>query len=681
MRLFLYLSALGVATMSGFAVSAADRAPQNPSADDPAKVSPAERLTREALAAELAGDNARRNELLGQALKEDPNCRPARWHSGFVTIDGTWLSIADAANKFAGDRNLAEYRRRRGDAIDAGLLVRGPQQQTTGEPSFISNITESSTVTTQNSNALSVASIAAHGELARWCRTKRLFDEERAHWTQVLRDDPANAEARSRLGLHRFAGQLLTAQQIETLRKDKATEEQQLAHWKAVVSAWRASLNATDPKTQTKARDEMLAVNDPSVIPALESAIANDRLKASAKSSASLFQREAIVLLGRLPVQRATYALAVQAVSAPQSEVRHAAAVELKARPLHDFVPVLLDGLANPVEFESSLRMDPYYGTVNYEAALSQEGQHEVNQRQITESDGGSGIATANFWRLGFQRREVYPLPGVTEAAKTRIVASRARESRQLATAVAQRNEAIAEVNARISAVLETVTGENPARAQPATRDDSEVIASSADEASHESLANSWWNWWANYNEAFVEYPKQVRIVRYSKTDYSPGSFYAVMPSCFCAGTPVTTATGPVAVETLKIGDRVLSQDIDSGELAYKPVLGTTVRPPVESMNVRLGRDTLHTTRGHPFWVVGKGWRMAKELAVGDKVHTLRGSARIESIEKGGSEKAYNLVVADFGTYFVGDGEILVHDTRQRLPSPAILPGYVSSQK
>ena len=32
--------------------------------------------------------------------------------------------------------------------------------------------------------------------------------------------------------------------------------------------------------------------------------------------------------------------------------------------------------------------------------------------------------------------------------------------------------------------------------------------------------------------------------------------------------------------EEIRIGDRVLAQDVETGELAYKPVLQTTIRPP-----------------------------------------------------------------------------------------------------
>ena len=38
---------------------------------------------------------------------------------------------------------------------------------------------------------------------------------------------------------------------------------------------------------------------------------------------------------------------------------------------------------------------------------------------------------------------------------------------------------------------------------------------------------------------------------------------------------------------------------------------------------------------------------------------------------------AYNLIVADFDSYFVGDSAILVHDNTPRQPTSAVLPGLV----
>src|SRR5262249_35605054 len=43
--------------------------------------------------------------------------------------------------------------------------------------------------------------------------------------------------------------------------------------------------------------------------------------------------------------------------------------------------------------------------------------------------------------------------------------------------------------------------------------------------------------------------------------------------SCFGAGTLVNTVSGPRAIETLQVGDEVLTQDVATGALRYQPVL------------------------------------------------------------------------------------------------------------
>jgi intein/homing endonuclease len=94
-------------------------------------------------------------------------------------------------------------------------------------------------------------------------------------------------------------------------------------------------------------------------------------------------------------------------------------------------------------------------------------------------------------------------------------------------------------------------------------------------------------------------------------------------------------------------------------------------------IRVTAGSEELVTTLGHPFWVNGHGWKMAKELAAGDLLHSLGGSVKIEKVEPIGEEKAYNLVVDDFNTYFVGHAGLLVHDNEFRKPTRAIVPGLI----
>jgi hypothetical protein len=66
---------------------------------------------------------------------------------------------------------------------------------------------------------------------------------------------------------------------------------------------------------------------------------------------------------------------------------------------------------------------------------------------------------------------------------------------------------------------------------------------------------------------------------------------------------------------------------------------------------------------------------MAKLLAAGERLHGANGSATIESIEEAPVEAAYNLIVEDFATYFVGDQRLLVHDNTLRKPTLSAVPG------
>ncbi len=71
---------------------------------------------------------------------------------------------------------------------------------------------------------------------------------------------------------------------------------------------------------------------------------------------------------------------------------------------------------------------------------------------------------------------------------------------------------------------------------------------------------------------------------------------------------------------------------------------------------------------------------MTKQLAAGSRLHALSGGVPVKTIESLEAEEvpgslAYNLIVADYDNYFVGDGGVLVHDNTPRRPTAAILPG------
>jgi hypothetical protein len=145
--------------------------------------------------------------------------------------------------------------------------------------------------------------------------------------------------------------------------------------------------------------------------------------------------------------------------------------------------------------------------------------------------------------------------------------------------------------------------------------------------------------------------------------------------SCLVAGTPVWTDRGPLAIETVQIGDRVLSQNVETGELAYKPVLRTTVRPQRPLLALEIGPRTVRMTEGHLFWISGRGWTKARDIKAGMLIHDVTGTTVVRPAGSTKAEPTYNLVVADFHTYFVGETKVLSHDITPAESTDVLVPG------
>jgi hypothetical protein len=189
-----------------------------------------------------------------------------------------------------------------------------------------------------------------------------------------------------------------------------------------------------------------------------------------------------------------------------------------------------------------------------------------------------------------------------------------------------------------------------------------------------------WWEWWYDHNEQYVSSEKPYYGYDYGWQTYDDYRVrYDAPMSCFAAGTSVWTLSGPKPIEQVTVGDRVLSQNPETGELAYKGVLATTLRPASTMLSIRSGKSAIATTLGHPFFVVGKGWRMAKELRDDDWICAQGRIVPIDAIENAEPVEAYNLVVADFGTYFVGKDRWLVHDNSPISPVRLEMPGLLAT--
>ena len=115
---------------------------------------------------------------------------------------------------------------------------------------------------------------------------------------------------------------------------------------------------------------------------------------------------------------------------------------------------------------------------------------------------------------------------------------------------------------------------------------------------------------------------------------------------------------------------------VEAGETELKTVLKVFVHSVDEILHLHTNEGDIDTTTNHPFYVVGKGWTAAGDLAEGDEIYNLDGTTsvvlgfEIEKLDE--CVLVYNLEVDDFHSYFVGDVPVLVHNSyggKEPLPS------------
>ncbi|HVU90012.1 MAG TPA: polymorphic toxin-type HINT domain-containing protein [Pirellulales bacterium] len=607
-------------------------------------------LLDKALSAEATGDTQARGEYLQQALAADPDFAPAHWQLGEMKIDGQWLSVDSAAATSTMAAKFHEYRLRR---------------------------------------AKTRATADEQIKFAAWCSEKGLTDQARMHLQAAMSMRPTHNQQRDimkKLDLVRYQKQLMPAAKADLYKKHDKELEALMHKWKPILTRWRGDLESRDASRQIDAEQKLNDIKDVAVIPVLETVFA----KSGATAGAA-----AVKVIAAMPEIKASESLVRFAVLAENEEVRQAAAEALRSRDVFSYVPMLLAGLSNPIEisFQSFAGEGGIFGE---RLTLYREGP-EANMLYT------SGVtALPNF------------TPAVggltipqTAQAEQRVAAQAAQDSVTAQAAMAE-NARSAWANERIIAALRIAT----------------------DNDSMGEDAKDWWNWWSEYNELhYAGSPETYEINRSTYTYYGAATYYPTpstapaqsssqssqlsdskttptyqpptlntrpgqpastyrygLPTnmhwdsgkiaCFVPGTIVWTVTGKMPIEEVRVGDLVLSQNVETGELAYKPVERVTKGPPLPLVEIHVGQQTIRSTMGHLFWVSGTGWRMAKELKVGDRLHTTKGTLAIDSVEKTGEASCHNLVVTDFTTFFVTDEQILVHDIDVHGPTLCTVPGF-----
>lgn len=135
---------------------------------------------------------------------------------------------------------------------------------------------------------------------------------------------------------------------------------------------------------------------------------------------------------------------------------------------------------------------------------------------------------------------------------------------------------------------------------------------------------------------------------------------------CFIAGTLISSETGLIPIESIKLGDTVYAYNEVTEEIEIQKVVRTFIHCENLLLVIKFHDSEIITTKEYPFWTNEKGWILASEIEVGDSVRTRNGkNISVELIEIKILEKpvyVYNIEVENAHTYFVGDNEILVHN-------------------
>jgi hypothetical protein len=130
------------------------------------------------------------------------------------------------------------------------------------------------------------------------------------------------------------------------------------------------------------------------------------------------------------------------------------------------------------------------------------------------------------------------------------------------------------------------------------------------------------------------------------------------------------------AIEAVQVGDLVLARDEDTGEAGYRPVVELIAGDEREIWEVtvettdaegKTQSERIGTTEDHPWRTAAGAWLETKDLTPGTELVSADGDrvSVIAILKTDRIEPTYNFEVEGFHTYFVGEGQVWVHNICQ----------------
>ncbi len=649
----LFLSLLFVAGFASPPTEQSDQ-PKTPSSYR-SKSEKAQVKIRSALYAEKAGRSEERDLHLKHAIEIDPENTLARSLLGQVRARKGWIAASAIEEKPKDDRSqqaLSEYRSRR-----EGLNAMD------GELTAVSRTGSGQALSPHQLEWIRVgrAQLAfERSKFGAWCEKSGLVDEARAEYTNAVLLNPLLEFAWRKLGYVQYQSSWMPLEAAKAAAaKDKAQRKAN-AYWRPYLERTKRRLGEKSERGAAIAR--LLEIDDPAAVASVRSMLIDSKED---------HQSFATKILKRIPTAESSHVLAEIAVSSDHEAVRSAAAEALRGRRETDFALDLIELIHTPAVYT----VEPVNGPGSTGMLVVDTPRFRLERRydapgvvQVDRSQAYVGY-DCNGLPIALRGAEIRKIQSdyvqgkfakaeqVLENAESRTAkfieaanfkASYARSMLEAdVRALEQANERIEATNARASFALTTIF------------DNAELSANDEE---------GWHRWYFDRVGYSYNPPPKSSYQQSLSTLPAP-----VLTSCFAAGTLVHTSQGHKAIELIEPGDRVLSQDVESGTIGFQSVLVIHHNPPAATVKLNFeGGETLVPSTYHRFWVAGQGWKQARDLKAGDLLRALSRALKVQSVEKGAKVPVYNLDVAPTHTFFAGGVDCLVHDNT--LPEPNFKP-------
>jgi hypothetical protein len=559
---------------------------------------------RLALWCEAHGLGAERLKHLAVAVLKDPEHAAARGLLGLVAFGGRWQSPESVCEKLKADEarsaTLAEYNARRARSVD---------------------------------------SARAHWKMALWCEERGLKPEAMVHLSRVTQLAPGFEGAWKHLGYKKRLTRWATDLQVAAERAEAKAQKDADTLWTARLGPWRSA--ADDPSKRSELTQALADITDPRAVTSIWRTFSRGTPNQ---------QAVALQLLGQIDSPNASHALALLAVRTTSRDVRTKTIEKLRDRDFRDVASFLVTLLRDRI-FDPNVHTDP------------------ILYRFQVLPIGAAGFAAPGALFIKGPRYNVVRTYTVDEYYGERSLSQLMSDRSSYAERVAiQQQQQLIDLRVLIDQIL----GESQVDLALAGDHDRQVdrvndrIIRTLSEAMHLDLGKEpevWRKWWIEEKgyayESRTTKPTIDLTVFANTPTFDMGEYHY---SCFAAGTPVHTISGQRPIESLAIGDQVLTQDPRSGTLSYQPVAAAVHNKPDGLWKIKLGRETIQATGIHRFWKVGQGWVMARDLKRGDRLRAVGGVAEVADVEIGEVQPVYNLEVMQAESFFVGKRGMLVHD-------------------